>query len=106
MDDVIAEPEGSHEPTEFKKHPRKAVASGWIGSALEYYDFFIHAQAAALVSPGLVLAGHPCDQCGDRVVEGWATGAVRVGPLLGHQPTVPPQHGGRRDQAMTTRHRG
>jgi hypothetical protein len=22
-------------------HARKAVAGGWIGSALEYYDFFI-----------------------------------------------------------------
>jgi MFS family permease len=51
MDGVIAEPEGSHEPTEFVKTPRKAVASGWIGSALEYYDFFIYATAASLVFP-------------------------------------------------------
>jgi MFS family permease len=51
MDDVISEPEGSHEPMEFKKTPRKAVASGWVGSALEYYDFFIYATAASLVFP-------------------------------------------------------
>ena len=30
---------------------RKAVAGGWIGSALEYYDFFIYATAASLVFP-------------------------------------------------------
>lgn len=32
---------------------RKATASGWIGSALEYYDFFIYATAASLVFPQL-----------------------------------------------------
>ena len=30
---------------------RKAVAAGWVGSALEYYDFFIYATAASLVFP-------------------------------------------------------
>jgi MFS family permease len=43
----------AHEPTEFAKTPKKAAASGWMGSALEYYDFFIYAQAAALVFPDI-----------------------------------------------------
>src|SRR5271167_2564265 len=40
------EPHGAHQT-------KKATASGWIGSALEYYDFFIYAQAAALIFPQL-----------------------------------------------------
>jgi MFS family permease len=51
MTDEIVEPPGSHEPTEHAKTPKKAAASGWIGSALEYYDFFIYAQASALIFP-------------------------------------------------------
>ncbi len=39
-----------HEP-HGKHQSRKAAASGWIGSALEYYDFFIYATAASLVFP-------------------------------------------------------
>ena len=53
MRDEIVEPPGSHEPSEYHKTPRKAAASGWVGSALEYYDFFIYAQAAALFFPDI-----------------------------------------------------
>jgi len=38
------EPHGAHQSS-------KAAASGWIGSALEYYDFFIYATAASLIFP-------------------------------------------------------
>src|ERR1700727_419774 len=40
------EPHGTHQT-------KKATASGWIGSALEYYDFFIYATAASLIFPNL-----------------------------------------------------
>jgi MFS family permease len=45
-DDLEHEPHGRHQS-------KKAAASGWIGSALEYYDFFIYATAASLVFPEL-----------------------------------------------------
>jgi MFS family permease len=47
------EPRGAHQP-------RKAAASGWIGSALEYYDFFIYATAASLIFPQIFFpSGNP-----------------------------------------------
>jgi MFS family permease len=59
MDDTVVEPEGAHEP-HLQKTPRKAAISSWIGSALEYYDFFIYGTAAALVFPKIFFpTGNP-----------------------------------------------
>src|SRR5438132_7397491 len=47
------EPHGAHQT-------KKATASGWIGSALEYYDFFIYAPAASLIFPQIFFpSGNP-----------------------------------------------
>src|SRR4029078_3372625 len=73
MPDQILEPKGSNEPTEFAKTPKKAAMSGWIGSALEYYDFFIYAQAAALVFPALFF---PSDNPQAAIVQSFATVGV------------------------------
>jgi MFS family permease len=54
-------------------HARKAVAGGWIGSALEYYDFFIYATAASLVFPQIFF---PADDPGIAIVASLATYGV------------------------------
>lgn len=42
------------------RQTQKAAASGWIGSALEYYDFFIYATAASLIFPQIFFpSGNP-----------------------------------------------
>jgi MFS family permease len=62
----------SHEPT--GRHQSKiAAASGWIGSALEYYDFFIYATAASLIFPQLFF---PSDNPAVAIVASLATYGV------------------------------
>src|SRR6516164_8612238 len=60
------EPHGRHQT-------KKAAASGWIGSALEYYDFFIYATAASLIFPQLFF---PSDNPTVAVVASLATYGV------------------------------
>src|ERR1700756_598509 len=60
------EPHGTHQT-------RKATASGWIGSALEYYDFFIYATAASLIFPQIFF---PSDNPTVAIVASLATYGV------------------------------
>lgn len=41
-------------PPKSKKMVVKAAASAWLGSALEYYDFFIYGTAASLIFPRIM----------------------------------------------------
>jgi MFS family permease len=52
MPDTPFDQLGGHEPPG-SKTPRKAALAGWIGSAVEYYDFFLYGAASALVFPDL-----------------------------------------------------
>src|ERR671928_1846841 len=61
-----------HEPRAVHQS-KKAAASGWIGSALEYYDFFIYATAASLIFPQIFF---PSDNPTVAIVASLATYGV------------------------------
>jgi MFS family permease len=63
---------GDHE-LHGRSQTKKAAASGWIGSALEYYDFFIYATAASLVFPQIFF---PSDNPTVAIVASLATYGV------------------------------
>jgi MFS family permease len=65
-DSLDREPHGTHQS-------KKAAASGWIGSALEYYDFFIYATASSLLFPQLFF---PSDNPTVAIVASLATFGV------------------------------
>ncbi|MBT0773543.1 MHS family MFS transporter [Kineosporia sp. J2-2] len=54
-------------------NPKAAAMSGWIGSALEYYDFALYSQAAALVFPTIFF---PTDNATVALISSLATYAV------------------------------
>jgi MFS family permease len=63
----------SLQETHRRSQSKKAAASGWIGSALEYYDFFIYATAASLIFPQLFF---PSDNPTTAIVASLATYGV------------------------------
>lgn len=61
------------EPAIGHRDPKRAAMSGWIGSALEYYDFALYSQAAALVFPAVFF---PTENATVAIISSLATYAV------------------------------
>ena len=68
---TLHEPQGRHQT-------RIAAASGWIGSALEYYDFFIYATAASLVFPQIFFPVEQPDRRDRRLASDLRCGICRA----------------------------
>ncbi|WP_309076494.1 MFS transporter [Paenarthrobacter sp.] len=56
-----------------RRDPKKAAMSGWIGSALEYYDFALYSLAAALIFPSIFF---PSENSTVAIIASLATYAV------------------------------
>ncbi|MEV6816908.1 hypothetical protein [Micromonospora sp. NPDC051296] len=54
----------------------------------------------ALAAPTGIVPGHLLDESGSYRVDRWATWQVRVGPVAGHQATMPAQDRRRGDEPM------
>ena len=55
MSQAISLSPAAYEPAGLRT-PKKAAFASWIGSAVEYYDFFIYGTAAALIFPRIFFA--------------------------------------------------
>ena len=72
MSHTVASSDPAHSPTAARdpREERKVLAGTLVGTTIEWYDFFIFAQATALVFAGLFFA--PMGETGSQIAA-WVT---------------------------------